>query len=293
MSNVNDFKAFATSLTANVEAQAAYLLDPALTDGFQTGTANSAKLNKVWRQASVVAAMIGQFIANTGHDVFDDGNLTTLLELFLTARGSFLSKNVAGGSNVILDPYLEANNTTLYFTGALTANIVVFIPASRAASFNVINVTTGAFTLEVRVIGGTGVIIPQGTSSAVATNGVNAYLIGSIAGGGGGGGGGGSPIGFGQTYVDKTASRAAGVTYTNTFPQSIYIRVYYVSSYPNNVSLAFTINGTLMPDEHDPSPMNGFGSRQHCFTILVPPGFTYKVSGVGAGSYVAWWELTA
>lgn len=289
--HINNFKAFATSLTANVEAQADYELDPALPDGFNTGTANSQKLNKVWRQASFIAAAIGQFVANTGHDVLDDGNLTNFLELFLNARGSFLSKNVAGGSNVTLDPYIEANYATLYFTGVLTANIVVFVPASRNAIWNIINVTTGAFTLEVRVIGGSGVVIPQAASSVVASDGVIAYLIGSIAGGGGGGGGGVMPIGVGQTWVNKTSVRTSNVVYTNTTSQSIMLRVYVATAYPNSGSCQFTIGGVALSSEQTGALMNGFGTNIFAYTIIVPPGFTYKA--VIGTSYSSWWELTA
>ena len=43
------------------------------------GTAKSKELNTVWRQASFVAAMLGQYIADkSGQDVLDNGDLAAL-----------------------------------------------------------------------------------------------------------------------------------------------------------------------------------------------------------------------
>jgi hypothetical protein len=75
----NDFQAFAIGGGANVETQANYLLDPALSLGQQPGLAASALNNKALRQATVIASQIAQYISNaTGNNVLDDGNLTTL-----------------------------------------------------------------------------------------------------------------------------------------------------------------------------------------------------------------------
>ena len=150
--SINNFKPFATSASANVETQTAFEADPILPNGFQTGVADSAKLNKVWRQSSFVASAISQFIANAGNDVLDDGNLNNFLSLFLNARNAFISKSVAGSSNITLDPLIEANNSTILLVGAITANIVVFMPINQDGVWNIINATTGAFTVEIRVI---------------------------------------------------------------------------------------------------------------------------------------------
>jgi len=82
----NDFKPFAAAATANVISQSAYLALPALLTGFQSGTAWSPQLNKVWRQASLIASMIGQFsVDNTGQDFIDDGTIATLEATFISA----------------------------------------------------------------------------------------------------------------------------------------------------------------------------------------------------------------
>lgn len=82
----NEFKAFAVGENANVLTQTEYENLPAVTSGFQAGIAESVQLNKVWRQASVIAAMLGLFTADkSGDDVVDDGKLDVLMNSFVKA----------------------------------------------------------------------------------------------------------------------------------------------------------------------------------------------------------------
>lgn len=90
----NDFLPFAATSTANVIDQAAYQTLEARTGGFVAGVAKSMQLNKVWRQSSIVAASIGQYINNrTGKDVIDDGDVLKLAALFEEA----VKKTSGGG----------------------------------------------------------------------------------------------------------------------------------------------------------------------------------------------------
>lgn len=76
----NDFKAFAGASGANVLSQAEYAVLAALANGFTAGIAKSAHVNKVLRQATIMAAVIGDFIANnSGANVVDDGTTATIL----------------------------------------------------------------------------------------------------------------------------------------------------------------------------------------------------------------------
>lgn len=77
----NDFLPFAVGGGANVVAQATYAAAAALlANGFQAGLAESAYLNKVWRQSSVMAAVLAQLIVDeTGQTAIDDGSTATLL----------------------------------------------------------------------------------------------------------------------------------------------------------------------------------------------------------------------
>lgn len=84
---------------------------------------------------------------------------------------AFLSKSVAGGVNVTLTA-LEALNSIFEFTGIITANINVIVPA-EAKRFIVRNNTTGAFTLIVKTSGGSGVAVLQGSSAELYCDGTN------------------------------------------------------------------------------------------------------------------------
>lgn len=86
--------------------------------------------------------------------------------------GGRLSKSVAGNTNVTLTA-VEAGNAILEFTGALTGNIAVIVPTSPTRSWIVKNSTSGAFTLTVKTAAGSGVVVTQGKTGAVYTDGTN------------------------------------------------------------------------------------------------------------------------
>lgn len=83
---INDFKAFATGDNANVLSQNEYENLEAITKGFRSGIARSEQLNKVWRQASTIAAVVAEFMADkSGDDVLDDGNQEKLRQTLVKA----------------------------------------------------------------------------------------------------------------------------------------------------------------------------------------------------------------
>jgi hypothetical protein len=125
----NDFLPFAIGSSANVISQSAYVADTAdLQEGFQSGIANSAKMNKVWRQSSIMASMLAQFIVNsTGQPAIDDGTTATLLANFTNAIVS-MQGGFAGVVNV-------SSNTTIDSTYlgkiiSLGLNTVATLPAA-------------------------------------------------------------------------------------------------------------------------------------------------------------------
>lgn len=76
----NDFLVFAGGAGANVLSQTDWAALTARTSGFSSGVAQSAQLNKAWRQSSIMAAVLAQFISDrTGLDVLDDGTTATIL----------------------------------------------------------------------------------------------------------------------------------------------------------------------------------------------------------------------
>lgn len=86
---------------------------------------------------------------------------------------TYLSKSVAGNSNVTLLPE-EALANTIKFTGALTGNIDVIFPVTTANAgmrWWIENSTTGAATLTLKKSGGTGTAITQARRALVIWNG--------------------------------------------------------------------------------------------------------------------------
>jgi len=81
----NDFLPFAEDVGANVLSQSAYAALPSRTVGFSSGIAKSAEANKVWRQANMIAAMIGQFISDAGYNALDNSDIPTLEQNFKNA----------------------------------------------------------------------------------------------------------------------------------------------------------------------------------------------------------------
>ncbi|WP_354677167.1 hypothetical protein [Cupriavidus plantarum] len=76
----NDFLVFGGAAGANVINQSTYAALTARSAGFSSGIAQSGQLNKVWRQSSIMSAVLAQFIADrTGLDVLDDGTTATIL----------------------------------------------------------------------------------------------------------------------------------------------------------------------------------------------------------------------
>lgn len=89
--------------------------------------------------------------------------------------------SVAGNSDVTLTAGQAAYDIQEY-TGALTGNINVIVPA-QVARWYVYNNTSGAFTLTVKTPSGTGVAITQGTRTIIHCDGTNVvFSVGSNAG---------------------------------------------------------------------------------------------------------------
>ena len=114
----------------------------------------------------------------TGANANTWGNNTNInLETLDAFSGGFLSKSVAGSSNVTLttanaDPTAESSNKIIDLNGILTGSITVFIPQVEN-NYLVYNNTSGAFTLDVAATGGTGVQIDQGKYEWIYCDGTN------------------------------------------------------------------------------------------------------------------------
>lgn len=100
MAGANDFKLFCNGVpggTGNSLTPAAYAaLTALLQGGFETGVAESIQANTVWRQATFMAAMLGQFISVQGFDALDDRSLTNITTAFRAALASYLQPAIPG-----------------------------------------------------------------------------------------------------------------------------------------------------------------------------------------------------
>lgn len=93
------------------------------------------------------------------------------------AAGGTYNANVAGSSDVT-PTATNALNLSHILTGILTGNINYILPAASGRMILVNNSTTGSFTVTVKTSGGTGVVVPQGTTTWVYIN--NATNVASI-----------------------------------------------------------------------------------------------------------------
>lgn len=79
----NDFLSFAIGGAANVVDQATYAALPAIAEGYESGIAQSAQLNKTWRQSATIAYAFAQFIVSQiDQDVLDNGDPDTIVAQF-------------------------------------------------------------------------------------------------------------------------------------------------------------------------------------------------------------------
>lgn len=106
------------------------------------------------------------FIVSTGSSWITVGKGTQTNFAF-----TLLNLNVAGSSNITLSS-VQAQNVIQNYTGALTGNISVIVP-NTVQLYIVDNQTTGAFNLTVQTALGTGIQVPQSSTSILYCDGTN------------------------------------------------------------------------------------------------------------------------
>ena len=141
---INNFKPFATGAGANVMAQSEWEGLTALLAGFSSGKASSAQVNKALRQATTIGALVGQFIANSGTDALDNGDINALVANFTAALTKNLSlgtaskKNTGTGAGQIPDMssfITGGNGNDKHFSlpgGLIVQTKFVTLPANQA-----------------------------------------------------------------------------------------------------------------------------------------------------------------
>ncbi len=110
-------------------------------------------------------------------------NTNNNLDVLDAFGGGYLAKSVAGSANITLstadaDPTAESSNKVIELTGALTGDIVVFVPATES-EYVFFNNTTGSQTLTIAATGHTanGFVIAQGAYSHVYCEGSANFKI--------------------------------------------------------------------------------------------------------------------
>lgn len=151
----NDFKAFATAVGANVASQADYVASSYRPDGFAAGIAESDKLNKVWRQAAFIAAMVAQFVVDvSGNDMLDDGDLNAKIALFTAAVQVSAGIRPSALVTTSIPRTVLASEYAIGFARvAAPAATAVTLPADAAVGqeFVIEDVASNAFTYNITV----------------------------------------------------------------------------------------------------------------------------------------------
>lgn len=160
----NEFLPFATGGGANVIDEATYAAAATTGTGYVAGLARSNYVNKTLRQGAFMAAVIGQFIANTtGSNVTDDGNVADKLSLFESALADFIASgafmSLVATANQTWD-WDHNGNTNLFIQNANTGN---------AAAASVI-ATNGTQSLDLTMLG-----------TSHATSGIEGPNVGLLA----------------------------------------------------------------------------------------------------------------
>ncbi len=99
-------------------------------------------------------------------------------------------------------------------------------------------------------------------------------------------------LGVGQSWQNMTASRAIGVTYTNSTGKPIFIFVELVNIY-ENVSAEFgilLINSVEIP--FTGGGYNTYNTRKSAnISVIIPNSATYKLTSQSGGAIANWSEL--
>ncbi len=113
---------------------------------------------------------------NPGDSTFVVADGTDFFTLGLGQAPEFTFDYLSIDLTAETSPYIlagaELNRIAYRFAGALTANMIVEVPAT-VQQYWVTNATTGAFTLTVKVTGGAGVAVAQGAAAILYSNGVD------------------------------------------------------------------------------------------------------------------------
>jgi len=223
----NDFLVWAAGGTSQIYTQSQYAALPTLGPGVAPGIADPLQANKTWRQTSVIASVIAQFIvANSGQPAIDDGTTATLLTNFTASINALLgSAGYATTSALSSEAATRAAADT-----ALTTNLANEVTRAEAAEVTKVPLahmgitgsssntgTTSVSTSSSFTPGFNGQVVVLGT---YATNGVQSAPtltftgtgVTTLAAYGNGGGNSGNGVAVLHCIASFTASNAVTIT---------------------------------------------------------------------------------
>jgi hypothetical protein len=108
-------------------------------------------------------------IMGSGLHLNDWGTQTNLNFGKIEAAIAGATSLTLGGSNYTLSD-TDARSAIINLSGTLSANIILTVP-SRVKSWIILNGTSGAFTVSIKTSGGSAIVLPQGISSVVWSDG--------------------------------------------------------------------------------------------------------------------------
>ena len=185
------------------------------------------------------------------------------------ASGKALQVGNTGLLNVGTGTYLKTNN---YFDGSTSR----YISNGYATSFD--SPANGTFTWNTAPSGTAGNAVTF-TTAMILDASSNLSVGGNITSNGIG------MFGIGQTWQNVTASRAVGVTYTNTTGKPISVNIALIST-SSSYAITCTIGGVAL---------RGSGATVAnnivFFSGVVPSGSTYSATTTATASVYSWQEL--
>jgi hypothetical protein len=148
MSTGTDFLPIATGAGALVDSQGSFSGSGYQTQGFQVGIAQPAQANKAWRQASIMAAALANFISNKLNIyIADDGNLTNLITNLTNAIRNALSGVLVVTFNPT--PIFDASQSNTFemtLTGNVTGGTLINMIGGQPLTFIIHQDGTGGRT---------------------------------------------------------------------------------------------------------------------------------------------------
>jgi hypothetical protein len=217
MAITNDFVPFCSTDTGtNLEEQAAYLADPQLLIGNQTGIARSPLVNKVLRQASYIASLMAQYVGNTTNtNMLDNAEPINCLAQFTGAlsilppiQQSYLSGSGTWNAQYVF--FILSGNATVgatYTNNSITFTVISTVSSALQVIMSGIGTPTSSGVLTKASGTGDATITFLAVRAPIS---IDVTMVGGGGGGSGSGTGGGSSDGANGTATTFGSYSAGG-----------------------------------------------------------------------------------